>query len=377
MLSGSILTLLAFAACGDERPKPTNSFSTSGGAVSGGSPGFGDASVALPGCGEQESGGYCDCVDAQLFTDPPNLYFVLDRSGSMADDNKWTQVRGVVAQILRGLGPRANFGATVFPGFAQESCAPAVEVLPISPGDPPGHDGPTTRKLLSKTTQVPYGGTPTAAALRGVLASLKQAPGKTFVILATDGGPNCDATATCAVSECMPNIEAVDGCPAAGPTNCCARPAGFPESCLDAANTISAVASLKAAGFPTYVVGLPGTATYAALLNQLATTAGTAKAGTTKYYAVASSKNDELLLALKKIAAQITATCEFALKEAPAQPDRVNVYFDEQVVAADPVNGWKIEGSKVTLLGASCTKVLNGDVLDVRIIAGCPTVEPR
>ena len=31
----------------------------------------------------------------------------------------------------------------------------------------------------------------------------------------------------------------------------------------------------------------------------------------------------------------------------------------------------------VTLLGDTCTKVMNGDVLGVRIIAGCPRVEPR
>ena len=43
----------------------------------------------------------------------------------------------------------------------------------------------------------------------------------------------------------------------------------------------------------------------------------------------------------------------------------------------DPVNGWKIEGPTVTLLGDACTKVLAGDILDVRIITGCPTVEPR
>jgi hypothetical protein len=55
----------------------------------------------------------------------------------------------------------------------------------------------------------------------------------------------------------------------------------------------------------------------------------------------------------------------------------VNVYLDEAVLPHDPVNGWKIDGGTVTLLGTACDRVLSGDVLDVRIITGCPTVEPR
>ena len=75
------------------------------------------AATKPPGCGQKDDGSFCDCVDVPLFAEAPNIYFVLDRSGSMAEDNKWGQVRQIVAQILRGLGPRANFGATLFPGF--------------------------------------------------------------------------------------------------------------------------------------------------------------------------------------------------------------------------------------------------------------------
>jgi hypothetical protein len=127
------------------------------------------------------------------------------------------------------------------------------------------------------------------------------------------------------------------------------------------------------------VIGLPGTGTpaYANLLDQLAVAGGTSLPTSPKYYRVDSTNSDVLLAALKKIAAQIVATCEFKLTTVPAQPNQVNVYFDEVVVPADPVNGWKIDGQTVTLLGDSCKKVLAGDVLDVRIITGCPTVEPR
>ena len=54
-------------------------------------------------------------VDVPLFTNPPNMYFVLDRSGSMGESDKWDRVRLTVARLMRGLGPRANFGAAIFP----------------------------------------------------------------------------------------------------------------------------------------------------------------------------------------------------------------------------------------------------------------------
>lgn len=367
------------AGCGSERPPPAGSsgFTPGSSGVAGG--GFQDAggSDKPPGCGQKDDGSFCDCIDVPLFGEAPNMYFVLDRSGSMAEGNKWAQVRGVVAEIVRTLGPRANFGATVFPGEGQSSCAPARQILPISPGDPRGSgDGPTTTKLLQGTINAPNGGTPTAQALRAVLETLRTAKGKTFVILATDGGPNCNAAASCGADQCQPNIDGAAGCSPTGPS-CCEPPEFARENCLDSGPTASAVAALKAFGIPVYVIGLPGTSTYAALLDQLAVSGGTAQAGSPKYYKVDTAGESALLAALKKIAARIVATCEFKLKEAPASANLVNVYLDEKVVPKDPINGWKIDGATVTLIGQSCEKVLAGDVLDVRIIAGCPTVEPR
>jgi hypothetical protein len=37
-------------------------------------------------------------------------------------------------------------------------------------------------------------------------------------------------------------------------------------------------------------------------------------------------------------------------------------------------DGWTLDGTTVTILGASCQKILDGDVLDVRVVAGCPTL---
>jgi hypothetical protein len=126
-----------------------------------------------------------------------------------------------------------------------------------------------------------------------------------------------------------------------------------------------------------FVIGIPGSAPYASLLDDLAVAGGTAQPTSPKYYRADSASQTQLLTTIRKVAAKILATCEFKLKQAPDAPDNVNVYLDEKVLPKDPVNGWKIEGDTVTLLGTTCDQVKNGDVLDVRIIVGCPTVQPR
>ncbi len=365
--------------CGSKRPDPAQDYTFVPPPAPTGSS-LGNTANKPPGCGKKEDGSYCDCIDVPLYTNPPNIYFVLDHSGSMGDGEKWGAVRGVLAKIIRGLGPRANYGATMFPGAGATACGTPTEILPLSPGDPYGGtgDGPTTTKLLKATEPPPFGGTPTAAALEFTRAKVQPLPaGKTFVVLFTDGGPNCGQVA-CGYDKCMANIEELPGCPSAGPKNCCEPPDGSQEACLDDYATTAAVAALKKQGFPVYVVGIPGSARYASLLDSLAIQGGTAQpTGPTKYYRIDSTNDSEIFGTLKKISAQIISSCEFQLKDAPAAPENVNVYVDDVILPADPTNGWKIEGAKVTLLGSACQKLLAGDILSVRIIAGCPTVLPR
>jgi hypothetical protein len=334
----------------------------------------GDSGAAV--CNTLLDGSSCGCQDVPLFADPPTMYFVLDRSGSMADSNKWTTVRLTVADVVRSIGPRANFGAAVFPGASNvDQCASGVEVMSVRRGDPKttdGLDGPVTTALLQATAIAATGGTPTSATLTALMPNLAALKGNLFVVLATDGGPNCNQMANCTIADCIPNIEGAAGCDST--TNCCAPPKGTPSNCLDDQATIAAVNKLKAANIPTYVIGIPGSAPYANVLDALATAGGTAQTtGTSKYYRVDTTDQTALLAALKSVAAKVTATCTFKL-QGNVDPTRVNVLFDEVVVPQDATNGWTIADNTITLQGTSCQQVLNGDVLDVRIIAGCPTI---
>jgi hypothetical protein len=130
------------------------------------------------------------------------------------------------------------------------------------------------------------------------------------------------------------------------------------------------------ANIPVYVVGVPGSGPYAALLDALATAGGTARPTLPYYYAVDSTSTAAFQDAMSQIAAKITATCTLQLQMPPADPEKVNVWLDDVVVPKDPVDGWSLDPATgtITLLGATCQRVLDGNALDIRIIAGCPTV---
>jgi len=423
-----------------------------------------DASPAVATCNLGPNGDVCACVDQPL-GQVPNLYFVLDRSGSMNEDNKWGTIVNVITTVVLELGPRVNVGVAVFPNPAAgpDTCATGDAVIPLSRGDVPSRElGPTATAILETLGSVgAQGGTPTAATLTGLLPLLKTFPGKTYVVLATDGGPNCNPNAVCGAAQCQLDIEATPGC--VTNTNCCAGPGGALD-CLDAEPTTLAVQALADNDFPVYVVGVPGSAPYATLLNALATAGGTARDANgpgPQYYDVATTDEPALQSALFQVAGKIAGNCQLTLDAVPPNPNLVNVFIDEQPLAtgagcidpgaleggsdsgvaggaetstaggaetgADAISSsesgtdvgtpaandaaletalegeggfdassdamdsdpgeasvlastypstcnWVLQGQTVTILGDTCQKIMAGDVLDVRVVAGCPTV---
>src|SRR5262249_38165038 len=155
-----------------------------------------------------------------------------------------------------------------------------------------------------------------------------------------DGGPNCNAAATCDISECQENIEGClpgETCCAMG-TNCCAPGASAgPLSCIDHAASVEAVADIWAAGVKVYVVGIPGSAPYAKVLSDMALAGGAPQLGTPFYYAVDDLSN--LGFVLQSIASA-EISCSYTLADPPTDPNYTNVYFDQDIVPSDAANGW-------------------------------------
>ncbi|PIE06315.1 MAG: hypothetical protein CSA75_00170, partial [Sorangium cellulosum] len=70
-----------------------------------------------------DAAGYCGNQFFRVSQEPPNLYFVLDRSRSMLDKvglgsstTKYAAVRKASIDVVVTFGSRANVGAAVFPG---------------------------------------------------------------------------------------------------------------------------------------------------------------------------------------------------------------------------------------------------------------------
>src|SRR5262249_44924715 len=123
---------------------------------------------------------------------PPDLLIVQDKSGSMMDPpssggaSKWTQMIGALNSALgMPAAQQARGGLVFFPSriFCGTSTTPNVPV------------GPNTQSQIQAALNAnsPGGATPTQAAERAATQYLLglSDPNPKFIVLATDGDPNC------------------------------------------------------------------------------------------------------------------------------------------------------------------------------------------
>ncbi|HEV8246463.1 MAG TPA: vWA domain-containing protein [Polyangiaceae bacterium] len=335
--------------------------------------------------------GICGQEIIPALTDLPNLYFILDRSGSMSDAfqdssvSKYETARDLLGDVLRQIGHRVRYGAAVFPALSNpDGCGPGVQVFPTTQGDAPsyardGQTGPILSDLLSRLGYAEQeGGTPTAATLEALRPILADLGARTYVVLATDGAPNCNDQATCSAASCMLNIEhaSVDGTACEGSYNCCdpaSAGSGANAWCVDGDALEQQVSALTELGITTYVIGMPGAEIYADLLDRLAELGGTAQAGASAYFAADDTQS--LSDALFAIGTGVAISCSISLEHAPEDPAQVNVYFDETLVPLDAADGWDWSGTQAfEVHGTACEQLKSGAVLEVQVAYGCPTV---
>ena len=265
----------------------TTSGGTAGAADTGGTGGGTGGSTTSGGSG----GSYAACptlvgleecgVDSQRAEHlEVNVLLIMDKSGSMGvtpegyTTTTWEAMRTALSTALTEVASVLNLGLEFFPTSATNIA------IPTNCGDsgrccemPEGSDmnvniGPgynTVPTILSEINSArPAGGTPTRVALQrayeyfttGAGAALD---GRRIVLLATDGGPNCNDTVSCTLATCTLNIDAAEGCPPAG-ISCCGT--GGNAACLDHQGTIAAIEDLAGIDIPTIVVGVPGAEEY-------------------------------------------------------------------------------------------------------------------
>ncbi len=397
-----LLTGLVFA-CSEKHSPADGSAGTGNGNGLGGSaspngtgttpfgfgPGFNAGNTAGAAGGGGVSGlGACGGVISKARLRAANLLLVLDLSASMettfgtSNVSRWSAVSTSLGNALTAVQDRAAFGLDLYPVAVDggDGCSlPTNAELAVAVA--PGKDsvGPIKAALALAT---PAGGTPTAAALTRALQYFTTGAGKAlagdkFVVLATDGGPNCNKQAPqCQIDQCTYTHDLPQNC---ATVNCCQ---GVVDACLDESGTLAAVSALAASSIKTVVVGLPGVAPYAASLNAFAVAGGLPQAGTVKYFAI-----DEMLGvsgltdAFQSITTELIKSCRLELEMAPPDPAKVNVIIDGTTIAQSGADGWDFDNTTtppgIVVKGATCKALEQMGAEKVTVQYGCPTMVIR
>lgn len=268
--------------------------------------------------------------------EPADLMLVVDKSGSMEDpletgQDKWPVMRDALTTVVEQYETGIRFGLMLYPN--DDECAPGSVRAPVAMQNAAAITG-----QLDST--YPEGGTPTHTTLAaaGAYYAGMSSPGARYVLLATDGEPNCGDPADSEAPTVTESIDAIEG--------------------------------LRGDGIMTFVLGFGGTINnYPDILRAMA------EAGGTGDYFAANSP-EELATALDTIAGEVgLPSCSFRLQREPSSASELTVYQDDELVSQDPSHqagwDWNPDSNTLTFYGAACDAILGGATENVRIQFAC------
>ncbi|MFT3707774.1 MAG: adventurous gliding motility lipoprotein CglB [Archangium sp.] len=300
-----------------------------------------------------------------------------------------SEMKSAMATFLQTSGTIARLGVSIFP--TDTLCKPASNIDVALPA-PTTSDDSTDMALSASASQsntriqalMPVGGTPTGASLEflGTYGGLTDSNDfrDDFVLLLTDGLPNCNDANPNQLCSCGASCTAAQTMSCSCTTSTCGGSL-CAKGCLDNDGAVAAVRALRLKGIRTIVVGfgadLVGGAG-PAVLNAMAKEGGFARecpmgtdveCGTgntcntaTKVCTSAffqASNGTELAAALRKISESFMGDpCVFTLSARPSQPEYLSVVIDNQSVAASAMTySYDFNTNKVTFLGDLCTRL--------------------
>ena len=332
-----------------------------GAASTGGTTGGGIIGAAGAGGGFE-----CGTVERPTSVLAPDILLVQDASGSMNEDptnascsppgcgasSKWALMTPAITEVVTQTETAVNWGLKLF-ADAGGQCTVAASTVAV--GIAPMNGAAIAAALAGRTDAsgnlTSGSSTPTRAAENAAVTYLSTLtdPNPKFIVLATDGQPNC---------------------PASGNANN-----------DDTPGAIAAVTAARVAGIPTFVVGISAAAGAADdALNMMAVAGGYPRAGTPQYYPVTSTAE---FAAVLRTLVGMASTCTFAVPPPPTTDgtttrDNITV----RAVAGgtvtnlprDATNGWTYADASmaaIVLHGTACDQVKAGTLTDVTIIFNC------
>lgn len=317
--------------------------------------------------------------------------FVIDRSGSMrqpleaavgdagSGGSRWFMLRDALRASLVGqVESQMSMGALFFPRVPLVDSPTQEELCTVNPIGRPWNIIPPSYNNASNILRVftdtsPRGGTPTFDAIKAagdpLLELARTDPDRRkarYLIVATDGGPNCNPT--------IPPDQCI--CAVEDPTGrdvCMENPPLARWFCLDRTNVVSKLEEYAGQGLYTYVIGLdnPEERPMIETLNAMAVAGRRANpVGEYRYYSV--RRSDQLFATMRDISNTLTQ-CAFVTPSRPDDPEGIRVDVGGLVIPRDRahINGWdwSDEGyGEITLYGRACERAAEAPV---SALVGC------
>ncbi|MBO6935434.1 MAG: VWA domain-containing protein [Deltaproteobacteria bacterium] len=304
----------------------------------------------------------CMDVPFPLAPRPAEVIFTIDRSTSMAlgldglppDDpsrSRWQILGEVLEDSLRG-EPLITAGGKFFPEVVdpggmlgpEDVCIVTTEVE-VAPG--PGSANRIVRVFRDTD---PFGGTPTVDALQvsaDFLRARTDPDVPQFIVLATDGGPNCN-----------PPPGPLGECDCAGLPMSCLDPTFGRVNCLDDERAIRVIGDIADDGIPIFLVGFddPTRPDLAEVLDDMAVAGGRPRpVGSSRRFYDVRDRTD-----LEEALGEITASvgrCLLVTDFVPTPGLQVQVRVDGVPIPEDPIDGWQWRdgaGGELELMGDAC-----------------------
>jgi hypothetical protein len=328
------------------------------------------STLKTPDAGDAGMPDACAAVSKTADVAPLDMYIVLDRSGSMAENDSWTQEVQALTDFVYDVGS-SGIGVGVQYMPLQQLCDPSAYATPAVAVAPLGTGTQAAQIVTSLSNTRPYGGTPTVPALEGAIMLGKQRqaayPERDFVIvLSTDGVPDTSCSFV------------ADG--------------GLPNSTQNAINVLQAAAK-AVPPIKTFVIGVGNEPA----LNAFAAAGGTGTAILVGAGDAGTAVDIEAPLIAALSAIRTTALpCQYAIPQATGgaiDPSKGNVTFTPGSGSAQPFYGvanaaacqtstldWYYDDptnpKNVELCPNACTAVKASTNGNVSVAIGCETIGP-